>query len=90
MPHTQTHSTESHESRGSTGSKRKVHPSGDASVKPPEKQQHHSYSDDTVFIMMDSPAAASSDPMAEESLTLSLEKVTLSSSWGWPTHSGAG
>ncbi len=90
MPHTQTHSTESHESRGSTGSKQKVYPSGDASVEPPEKQQHHSCSDDTVFIMMDSPATASSDSMTEESPTPSLEKVTLSSSQGQPTHSRAG
>ena len=79
---THTHSTESHESRGSTESKRKVHPSGDVSIKPPKKQQHCSCSDDTVFIMMDSPAEASSAPMAEESPTPSLEKVTPSLSQG--------
>ncbi len=82
MPHTQTHSTESHESRGSTGSKQKVHPSDDVNIEPPEKQQHHSCSNDTVFIMMDSPATASSAPIAEESPTPSLEKVTPSSSQG--------
>ncbi len=52
------------------------------SMEPPEKQQHHSCSDDMVFIMMDSPAEASSAPMAKESPTLSLVKVALSSSWG--------
>ncbi len=83
MPCTRTHSTESH--RGSTGSKWKVHPSGDASVEPPEKQQHHSCSDNTVFIMMDSSTTASSDPIAEDLPTPSLEKVAPSSSWGWPT-----
>ena len=90
MPCTQTHSTESHKSRGSTGSKQKVHSSGGANVEPPEKQQHHSCSDDTVFIMMDSVAAAAPEPVAEEPPTLSLEKVAVSSSQGQPTHSVAG
>ncbi len=82
MPYTQTHSTESHKSRGSTGSKLKVHPSGDVSVEPPKRQQHHSCSDDMVFVMMDSPTEASSAHVAEESPTLSPEKVIQSSSQG--------
>ena len=88
-PHTRTHSTESRESRGSTGSKWKVHPSSDAGVEPPKKQQHHSCSDNTVFIMMDSTAIAALEPVAKESPTLSPEKVTPSSSQGWPTCSAA-
>ena len=64
------------------GSKQNVHPSGDASVEPPEKQQHCSCSDNMVFIMMDSPTTASCDPVAEDSPTSSLEKVALSSSQG--------
>ena len=89
-PHTWTHSMESRESRGSTGSKQKVHPSGGANVEPPEKQQHHSCSDDTVFIMMDSITAATPEPVAKEPPTPSLEKVAPSSNWGWPTCSVAG
>ncbi len=72
------------------GSKQKVHPSGGASIEPPEKQQHHSCSDDTVFIMMDPIVAVAPEPVAKEPPTLSPEKVTLSSSQGWPTHSTAG
>ncbi len=64
-------------------------PSGDAGVESPEKQQHHSCSNETVFIMMDSTTAATSEPVAEESPTQSPEKVALSSSWGQPTHSTA-
>ena len=87
MPCTQTHSTESQESWGSTGSKQKVHPSGESNVKPPEKQLHHSSSDNTVFIMMDSTAAAALGCTAKEPPTLSLEKVAPSSHQGWATHS---
>ena len=79
MPCTQTHSTESHKSRGSTGSKWKVHPSGGANVEPPEKQPHCSCSNDTVFIMMDSTLIATQEPVAEEPPTPSLEKVAPSS-----------
>ncbi len=72
------------------GSKWKVHPSGKANVEHPKKQQYCSCSNDMVFIMMDSTVAAILEPVIEEPPTSSLEKVTLSSSWGQSTHSTAG